>query len=357
MTGCAADGPGIRERVLSKVRIATVAADEAGSRLDRWVRRHFPAVSHGQVEKLLRTGQLRVDGKRVKAGFRLQPGQELRLPPNLQWSAAGERLPPRVSPLSEVDREALERAVLYRDASVIVLDKPAGLAVQGGSGQTRHLDAMLDALRFGADERPRLVHRLDKDTSGVLLLARGAAVARALGAAFQGKTVRKLYWAAVVGRPKPDSGRIDLPLRKRGGRGGERMALDPEAGQTALTDYALLAGGRGGKATCWLALSPETGRTHQLRVHCALIGHPIVGDGKYGGEGAFPPRLGDGLSLHLHAREVALPHPAEGTTLRVSAPLPPHMAATWRRLGWNRDEGEAASDRFIERLESRPRPT
>lgn len=307
----------------------------------------------------MRTGQLRVDGKRVKAGFRLRPGQEVRLPPALSEDSADvpadQRRPSRpVVQLSSEEIDALQDAVLYRDDAIIALDKPAGLAVQGGSGQVRHLDAMLDVLRFGAAERPRLVHRLDKDTSGVLLLARTAPAARALGAAFKSKAVRKLYWAIVAGKPKPENGRIDVPLRKIPGPDGERMAADLEAGQPAVTDFSVLAAGRNAKAPCWLALAPETGRTHQLRVHCALIGHPIVGDGKYGGEAAFPARLGDGLRLHLHARELSLLHPIEETTLRVTAPLPAPLAATWEQLGFKVSVGEAGSDRFIERLLSQP---
>ena len=304
-----------------------VAADEAGIRLDRWFRRHFPDLPHGRLEKLLRGGQIRVDSARVRAGTRLHAGQRVRVPP-LGEAAA------RSAPAPALDAEAagdLRRRVLYRDDELLVIDKPPGLAVQGGSGVSRHLDAMLDALRFGARQRPRLVHRLDKDTSGALLLARDAGTAARLAAAFRARAVRKLYWALVVGAPPAARGTIDIPLAKRRGRGGERMAVG--AGRGARTRYAVIA--RAGQAT-WLALEPVTGRTHQLRAHLAAIGAPVQGDGKYGGRAAFLPAREVVPRLHLHAREIAL-EGAPGRTLRFVAPLPAHMAATWTFLGLDPD--------------------
>lgn len=304
-----------------------VAADEAGIRLDRWFRRHFPDLPHGRLEKLLRGGQIRVDSARVRAGTRLHAGQRVRVPP-LGEAAA------RSAPAPTLDAEAagdLRRRVLYRDDELLVIDKPPGLAVQGGSGVSRHLDAMLDALRFGARQRPRLVHRLDKDTSGALLLARDVGTAARLAAAFRARAVRKLYWALVVGAPPATRGTIDIPLAKRRGRGGERMAGG--AGRGARTRYAVIA--RAGQAT-WLALEPVTGRTHQLRAHLAAIGAPVQGDGKYGGRAAFLPAREVVPRLHLHAREIAL-ESAPGRTLRFVAPLPAHMAATWTFLGLDPD--------------------
>jgi len=311
------------------VRTVEVAVADEGLRLDRWFRRHFPELPHGRLEKLLRTGQIRVDGKRVKAGARLAAGARLRLPPLGPGAGPGPRAAPAPS---EREAAALRALVIHKDADVIAINKPPGLAVQGGTKTMRHLDAMLDALRFEASERPRLVHRLDKDTSGVLLLARNRAAAAKLADALRGRAARKIYWAAVVGVPKLKRGRIDLPLAKLGRPMGERVRADAEEGKRAVTYYAVVESL--GKKVAWLALMPVTGRTHQLRVHCVALGTPILGDGKYGGAKAF--LSGEGISdkLHLHAREIAIPHP-RGGTLKVTAPLPAHMAATWVMFGFD----------------------
>jgi len=309
------------------VRTLMVAEDEDGLRLDRWFRRHYPGLAHGRLEKLLRTGQVRVDGRRAKAGLRLVGGQTVRVPP-IDAATPPPRRPPRPDPRQAAE---LRSRVLHMDDDVIALDKPSGLAVQGGSGVTRHLDAMLDALRFDAPERPRLVHRLDKDTSGVLLLARNARAAARLAAAFRTKVARKIYWAIVVGIPRPRQGRIDLAVSKRPGKGGEKVR-PTAAGKRAVTLYATVdvAGGR----AAWLGLMPVTGRGHQLRVHCAALGTPILGDGKYGGAGAFLQAEGIARKLHLHARSISLPHP-RGGLLSVTAELPPHMARSWTSLGFD----------------------
>jgi len=323
---------------MTGVQTLTVTPDEAELRLDRWFRRRFPALTHGRLEKLLRTGQVRLDGGRAKAADRVAAGQEIRVPP------LGE-LPPRAAKaepqVSDADARELQRRVLHKDASVLVIDKPPGLATQGGSGVERHLDAMLGALTFEAKERPRLVHRLDKDTSGVLLLGRTAKAAAKLAEAFRHKSARKVYWALVAGVPKLRRGRIDLPLAKGEGPGGERMVEDQEEGKRAVTWYATLD--TAGRRAAWLALMPETGRTHQLRAHAAFLGTPIVGDAKYGGAAAF---LTGEISrkLHLHARSISLPHP-DGGTLSVTAPLPPHMKQTWKLFGF--DE-KSAGDPFTE---------
>jgi len=332
------DSPKLRpvsEPEKSRVQNLSVAADEADLRLDRWFRRRFPELGHGRLEKLLRTGQVRVDGKRAKSGLRLAAGQTVRVPPLMarEGRATVAKPPPRIDPQ---EASALRARVLYRDDWLIALDKPAGLAVQGGSGLNRHLDVLSEALRFGSEEKPRLVHRLDKDTSGVLVLARTAEAARRLTAAFRGQEARKTYWAAVVGVPARQRGRIDLPLAKQ--RVGSLEKVAAKEGQPAATLYRVVQAS--GKRTAWLALRPLTGRTHQLRVHCAAIGHPILGDGKYGGQAAFLPDKGLARRLHLHARELAIPHPADGTTLRVSAPLPDHMTETWARLGFDPKRGE-----------------
>lgn len=308
-------------------RVATYDVDsgEAGLRLDRWFRRRFPKLTQGRLQKLLREGQVRVDGKRAKANDRLEGGQRVRVPP------LPEAPPP--APLQRIapgDEAWIQARVIHRDEDVIAIDKPAGLAVQGGSRTTRHLDGLLDALRFGAPERPRLVHRLDKDTSGVLLLARGQAAAARLTAAFRRHEARKLYWAITVGVPSPRRGEIDLALAKGGGRGGERVRPATVGGQSAVTRYTVVE--EVGRKAAWVALMPLTGRTHQLRAHMAAIGYPILGDGKYGGSAAFLPGLPEARQLHLHARALALPRPG-GRVMRVVAPLPDHMAETWRFLG------------------------
>ncbi len=310
----------------------TVADDETDLRLDRWLRRHRPGLPQSAIQKLCRTGQVRVDGHRVEAATRLAAGQAVRVPP---LAAAAPAQEPRRPPDPKL-AAALQEAVLYRDDQLIVLNKPAGLPVQGGPGIAVHLDAALDALRFGAD-RPRLVHRLDRDTSGVLVLARTAGVAAKLAAAFRGRTMEKTYWAVVARRPVPPEGKIDLPLRRlagpRGGRTTPTARDDPEAVH-ALTDFRTLD--HAGKLA-WLELCPLTGRTHQLRVHCVAIRAPILGDVTYAEpdqNGAFGATVA-GLSeaLHLHARALALPHPAGGT-LVVEADLPPHMQQTFRTLGF-----------------------
>ncbi|MDP6572759.1 MAG: RluA family pseudouridine synthase [Rhodospirillales bacterium] len=313
------------------VTVATIADDEAGLRLDRWFRRHFPQITHARLQKLLRTGQVRLEGRRAKAGTRLAAGQSVRVPPLGDDGAA----PPREAPVvSATDAEALSAAVLHRDDHVIAINKPPGLAVQGGTGTRRHLDAMLDALRVDGGERPRLVHRLDKDTSGVLLLAAGAAAAAALTRAFRAKAARKVYWAAVAGVPRPARGRVDQPLAKNPGPGRQRVAPDGATGKTAVTLYRVIE--RAGGKAAWLALEPVTGRTHQLRAHCMVLGTPVLGDGKYGGRGAFIEGDAVARRMHLHARAIRLPHPEEGV-LEVVAPLPAHMLATWRALGFDEE--------------------
>ena len=316
------------------VETVEVAADDEDIRLDRWFRRRYPGLKHGALEKLLRTGQIRVDGKRAKANLRLSEGQQVRIPP--QAAAPASEPPRHVNRKPDAGEAAfVQSLVIYRDNDVIALNKPPGLAVQGGTKTTRHIDAMLDALRFGAKERPKLVHRLDRDTSGVLLLARSANVAAKLGKAFQGRNVRKIYWALAVGVPEMDEGRIDLPLGKRPGPHGERMMPDEQEGKSAITLYSVVE--RAGNTASWLALWPLTGRTHQLRAHCAAIGHPLAGDGKYGGEEAFLPGEGVARQVHLHARELRLPHPSGRGELHVIAELPPHMAESWDLFGFDRN--------------------
>jgi 23S rRNA pseudouridine955/2504/2580 synthase len=312
----------------------TVTDDEADIRLDRWFRRHFPGLQQSLIQKLCRTGQIRVDGCRVETATRLSPGQSVRIPP-----IAAPEAPKPASRVDPHDAKDLQRAILYQDDHVLVINKPYGLPVQGGPGITRHLDGMLDVLRFGSEHRPRLVHRLDRDTTGVLLLARTPGTAGKLAAAFRGRDMEKTYWAVVAGRPVPVEGRIDMPLKKVGGARGERTApadRDDPDGARAITDYRTLD--HAARKLAWLELKPLTGRTHQLRVHCVAIRAPILGDEKYeepDQNNAFAA-LVQGLSsdLHLHARRLELPHPAGGTLL-VEADLPPHIRATFQTLGFH----------------------
>lgn len=329
---------------MSGVETRVVAPGEADMRLDRWFRLHFPELAHGRLQKLLRTGQVRVDGRRAKAGARLSAGAEIRVPPLGESKSAGKdagRAPAasraKAAP-SEADIAFIRSLVLYRDDDVIAIDKPPGLAVQGGTGTRRHIDGMLEGLRFDAPEAPRLVHRLDRDTSGVLLLGRSRAAAAALGKAFKGRGIRKLYWAIVVGLPDPRAGRVELPIAKLPGKAGEKMAVDPEKGQRAVTYYRVMEAA--GRRLAWVALWPQTGRTHQLRVHCAALGWPILGDGKYGGQAAFIAGHGLSRKLHLHARALALPHPVTGAPLIVRAPLPDHMRETWKFFGFDFENTE-----------------
>jgi len=304
---------------MSGVQHREVTAAEADLRFDRWCKRHFPKLGHVQLQKLLRTGQFRLDGKRVTAATRLQPGQVVRVPPVEVEAPPARRRP------SEADARFIRSLVIHDDDEVVVLNKPAGLAVQGGSKTSRHIDGMLDALSKGG-ERPRLVHRLDRDTSGVLVLARTAAVARDLMHAFQQHDVRKLYWAIVQGNPDRNAGLIDLRLGKAGPDGRERMTPQALDAKRAQTDFRVIA--RAGKVAAWVGLVPLTGRTHQLRAHMQAIGTPIVGDRKYGGE----PPGGAPAGLMLHAREIELPR-GRGRVLSVVAEPPAHFVEGLAWLG------------------------
>lgn len=306
--------------------------EDDGIRLDRWFKRHYPGLTHGRLEKLLRTGQVRLDGKRVKASDRLAAGQMLRVPP--QASCA----PPPAETRQTV-QGSLEDYVIHMDPFVIVLNKPPGLATQGGSGLTKHIDGMLDSLMFGKKQRPRLVHRLDRDTSGVLVVARTVPAAAALAKALAQRDARKIYWALTKGVPQKPFGTIKAALAKEGGYGphgrDERMAVSKGGeAQYALTDYAVM--GQAGGEFSWIAAKPLTGRTHQIRVHLASLGTPIIGDFKYGGaevrgQGAIANKL------HLHARSIDIAHP-DGGRLRVVAPLPDHMRQSWDLLGFDPDD-------------------
>ncbi|WP_295315330.1 RluA family pseudouridine synthase [Roseobacter sp.] len=343
---------------MSRVQTRVVKEDDADQRLDRWFRQHFPHIPQGRIEKMCRKGEIRVDGGRVKGATRLAAGQEVRIPP-LPDSAAPP--PDARTRVPDADAKMIRDCVIWKDDHVIAINKPAGLPTQGGSGQTRHVDGLSEALKFGYEDKPRLVHRLDKDTSGVLLLARTRQAAKALTAAMRHKETRKIYWALVAGVPTPYLGEIRFGLVKAAGRGrggeGEKMIAvhprdmdDTPGAKRAHTLYATLY--RVGSRAAWVAMEPVTGRTHQLRAHMAEIGHPIVGDGKYGGSGQ--ENLGDGWGaqlggiiskkLHLHARMMRFEHPETRKDITVTAPMPEHMAVSWDTFGWTEDL--AAEDPF-----------
>ncbi|WP_416883239.1 RluA family pseudouridine synthase [Marivita sp.] len=345
---------------MSQVQIITVGPGDTDQRLDRWLKRLFPHLAQGRIEKMCRKGEVRVDGGRVKANTRLSTGQEVRIPPLPTPGEVESRPKPTVS---DKDAAMMKSLVLYKDDQIIALNKPPGLPTQGGSKQTRHVDGLAEALTFGFDEKPRLVHRLDKDTSGVLLLARTRAVAGALTEAFRARETRKIYWAAVAGVPFPQMGTIKFGLVKAPGHGAggenEKMrAVHPkdvattEGAKHATTDYAVLSALA--KRAAWVAMVPITGRTHQLRAHMAELGHPIIGDGKYGGSGqenlgdGWGAMLGGGISrkLHLHARSITIKHPVTGAKLTITAPLPEHMERTWEFLQW--DPRDVPADPFEE---------
>jgi 23S rRNA pseudouridine955/2504/2580 synthase len=327
------------EAASDNVRQFKVTLDDDGIRLDRWFRRHMPDASFNLVSRWARTGQLRVDGKRATPGDRIEAGQVIRVPP------ADAPSPDAVRVKRKPEREALpqdeidftQSLVIHMDSQAIVVNKPPGLATQGGTKTERHLDGLLDALQYDAENRPKLVHRLDKDTSGALLLARSSRAAAFFAKSFSSRTARKVYWAIIVGAPSIEDGMIELPIGKQPGTGGEKMHVDEEEGSPARTRYRVIE--RAGNTAAFVELQPYTGRTHQLRVHLAAIGHPIVGDGKYGGQESF---LTGGVSrkMHLHARRIRIDHPDGGQIDQV-AELPSHFAESLKHLGFDPALGDA----------------
>lgn len=322
------------------VRSFTVAPDDDGIRLDRWFKRHLPDASFNVVSRWARTGQVRVDGARATPGDRLTSGQQIRVPP-AEAPAPDKARPKKARPELTADQmDFAESLVIHKDAQAIVINKPPGLATQGGTKTIEHVDGLLDGLWFDEDQRPKLVHRLDKDTSGALLLARTSRAAAFFAKSFSGRTARKVYWAIVIGLPQVEDGIIDLPLAKQPGTGGEKMYVDEKEGAPSRSRYRVIE--QIGNRAAWVELQPFTGRTHQLRVHMAAIGHPIVGDGKYGGKEAF---LTGAISrkMHLHARRIRIDHP-DGGQVDIKADLPAHFAETIEQLGFDITLGDIPLD-------------
>lgn len=321
---------------MREVRTLYVDKGEEGVRLDRWFKRRWPHLNHIQIQKLTRSGQIRVDGARAKPDTRLTAGAQVRVPPLPDAPAPHEKgkLDPREAAFAR-------SLVLYEDEEVLALNKPSGLAVQGGTKTSKHVDRLLSAWGEGL-ERPRLVHRLDRDTSGVLVLGKSPGAAAKLAGAFARRRTRKTYWALVAGLPKPGEGVLELPLAKKGVGDREMMVpadpKDPDA-ETAETEFVTLA--RAADKVAWMALWPHTGRTHQLRAHMLAMGHPILGDPKYNNEASVA--LSAGLKLQLHARRLVLPHPSRGTLI-LEAPVSPELKAGFARFGF--DEHEADPEPF-----------
>ncbi|HVF95127.1 MAG TPA: RluA family pseudouridine synthase [Sphingomonas sp.] len=329
---------GMGDSQAAGVREFTVGFDDDDIRLDRWFKRHLPETSFTTVAMWARTGQLRVDGARATPGDRIKAGQILRVPP--AEAARVDDKPKRERErviLSDDETAFAQEMVIHQDFQAFVLNKPPGLATQGGTKTDKHVDGLLDALQYDNEGRPKLVHRLDKDTSGALLVARTSRSAAFFAKAFSGRTARKVYWALVVDVPSIEDGMIELPIAKQPGTGGEKMHVDEAEGAPARTRYRVIE--HAGNRAAWVELQPFTGRTHQLRVHMAAIGHPIVGDGKYGGAAAF---LTGGISrkMHLHARRIKVDHP-DGGSIDVTAPLPTHFAESLTQLGFEEKLGDA----------------
>lgn len=342
---------------MSAVTTRTVKADEATMRLDRWFKSRFPDLAFGHLQKLLRTGQVRIDGKRAKADARLEPGQVIRIPPLDKAALGGSdgvREPgtgrsgdgadrPRALPKADSrgnqrddeTRTFLRSITLYEDDEMMVLNKPAGLAVQGGSGTTRHVDGMLDVLTTREGVKPRLVHRLDKDTAGCLIIAKTRLAASTLAKTFRTRSARKVYWSLVAGVPRVKQGRVSTYLAKGEDEHGDakmKVARHGDDGADhALTYYAVVD--TSAQKLAWLSMKPVTGRTHQLRAHAAHIGHPIIGDPKYFDIQNWELPGGMQNKLHLMARRIVIPHPKTGKPVDVTAPLPPHMLQSFNLLG------------------------
>lgn len=319
---------------MAEVKRHSVTDEEVGMRLDRWFKVHFPQVTFAYLNKLTRTGQVRVGAGRVKTNTRLNAGDEIRVPPLAFDKRPADTPKENIAPLSKEERRLFTSMVMHEDGDLFVLNKPSGFAVQGGTKTHHHLDGLLMGLGVELGERPLLVHRLDRDTSGVIVVAKRRAVAAALGKLFATRVVRKTYWAVVKGVPKPPQGKIDVALIKARGPDGDRMRASKDGEeddeQHAVTQYAVID--KASQVASWLSLKPLTGRQHQLRAHAHHLGVPILGDNKYGGDVDLPEGVPN--RLHLHARRIEFPHP-RGGTIDLSAPMPEHMLTTFQVFGFD----------------------
>ena len=335
---------------MNKVQKIAITGNDEDQRLDRWLKKRFSYLKQSHIEKICRKGDIRIDGKKAKPSTRIEAGQIVRVPPFIE--KPDNNFSKSLRPISKDDKIMLQESVIYKDEHLLVINKPSGIPVQGGTGQPRHIDGLSTVLKFGYEEKPRLVHRLDKDTSGILLMARTSTAAKHLTAAFRHRETRKVYWAAVAGAPTVKTGTINYGLVKMPGHGpngaGEKMiCVHPDDvketanAKRATTDYAIIE--NAGQRVSWLIMVPITGRTHQLRAHISELGHPIIGDGKYGtnrqineGDG-WGAQLGGEISrkLHLHSKSLSFMHPFTNEVVSFSAPLPEHMIKTWDFLDWN----------------------
>ncbi len=321
---------------MSGVYHIEVSEDEDGQRLDRFLQKHLRGTPFGLLQKLMRSGQIRIDSKRVKAATRIAVGQSVRIPP-MEDKKHEEK-----EGISEHDAAFIQSLVIYNDGDIIALNKPAGIATQGGTNINRHIDGMLDALVEKDGVRPRLVHRLDKDTSGVLLLAGSSNMARDMGKIFQGREIRKIYWALTVPAPEMNNGEIRAPILKAGGMGNEKMVVDAEDGLRSSTLFDVVE--RAHKQLAFVAFWPRTGRTHQIRVHAAHMGCPILGDGKYGGQEAFLEGMDHVKRVHLHAHSIRFKHPKTKKIIEIQAPLADDLKESWKSFGFDVNSNYNAFD-------------
>lgn len=294
------------------VELIKVKEADDGMRLNRWFLKYYPNLTLGRLQKLLRTKQIKVDGKKAEASLKLATGQEVRIPPLKD----DEALPEKSKELSAKEIDFIRSLVIFKDNNIIAINKPSGLAVQGGTNTHFHVDGLLDGLCFENEERPRLVHRIDKDTSGVLLLARNRKTADAVTKAFREHRLPKTYLALVAGCPRQSEGEIKAALEKS----GEKMIAGGD-GQHATTLYKVLDAV--GEKFALIEAKPLTGRTHQIRAHLEYIGCPIIGDDRYFGTERKKYNL-FADKLHLHAYKIDLSELYNKKVI-ITAPLPPHF--------------------------------
>jgi 23S rRNA pseudouridine955/2504/2580 synthase len=322
-----------QETLATGVQTLVVEPDETDMRVDRFLVARFPQLAFTHIQRIVRKGELRIDGRRAKPNERLEAGQKVRVPP---LKLDQPRPVARSAAKDQDDRDLLKSITLYEDKDVLIINKPMGLAVQGGSGTKRHVDGLLDSMRDAEGQKPRLVHRLDKDTAGCLVIAKTRFAASTMAKSFRSRTTRKIYWALVAGVPRVKQGRISTYLAKEGDEGDARMRVahhGDEGASHALTYYAVID--TAGQKLAWVSLKPVTGRTHQLRAHAAHIGHPIVGDPKYFDIENWELPGGIQNKLHLLARRIVIAHPRTGRPIDVTAPLPPHIQQSFNLLGFD----------------------